>query len=463
MPGRTARRSGAAIGIALALLLLSPAAAFAIPEGSASYLGCQDRPTDAERGACYRAVALETAGHARGDPARAPSYLATALLLCNNLPPARTGDGGNASRDGCWSGVAGAMAPFLWAESADVCGAAGEGLRDGCLLAVAARAPAREWAFAASVCQRVSDPSARSRCLAAASQENGACDAALGEDCRSQAVDCPCPGDLACAPGRAGADARGCARPSCGDGSCDGPLETDALCCADCGCPRGQGCTPSGCSAAAQLPSPTPSPAPSASAAPTALPPPPPTPSPAPTALSTPAPAPLAGNPAIGERGKGCLFETDCTSRICRDGACAFLGDGEACTAPLQCESFNCRSELCCAPGRRCCSGMEDCTGESECDGSLHYCVEYAPGEKEGRETVGMAFLVLFAIASVIAVGLLRGAIMGVSKAIASGGKAERGPLTLMCERCGRRTASHGSLCTECHKNMVYVYGGKQV
>lgn len=61
------------------------------------------------------------------------------------------------------------------------------------------------------------------------------------EDCRTSAA-CPCGDGLLCAPHRPGADAAGCAEPSCGDGWCDRPLEREATCCTDCGCLGGGLC-----------------------------------------------------------------------------------------------------------------------------------------------------------------------------------------------------------------------------
>jgi hypothetical protein len=169
-------------------------------------------------------------------------------------------------------------------------------------------------------------------------------------------------------------------------------------------------------------------------------------------------------HPGAAEEGKPCLMGSECASGLCREGECAFLSDGDACTSNAQCASFNCRRSICCPFGRECCEGDGDCQGEdSECDLDAHACIVYQPGEKGVRQGMTAVGFVLLLVASAITVVAMKVALVGASRWLASAGARPDAPRVYMCERCGRRVATRGSLCVECHKGLRYVYGGGHI
>jgi hypothetical protein len=224
---------------------------------------------------------------------------------------------------------------------------------------------------------------------------DGNCTAALGEDCSNSRMDCECrPGEV-CRPGRNGTSARGCIRPVCGDGSCEGP-EDPLICCADCGCAAGEKCQNGAC-----------------------------------------CPASATCCTSDGACGGA---DRQCVGRRCVARARTDLADGTTCAGPGECASGICanvtaNASICCQRTSGCCRTTADCAAGLECSGSL--CAEPAAPSSSGLSLGGWAPTLAVAAAALAALALalrmrgrLAGALgaLGAKRAAPEPPKAEAGP-----------------------------------
>ena len=455
---------------------------------------CQMTATSTDQDICYYDSALAAARYAHEDQEQAISYLLTGLRLCNNIFRERVTSEGNYSRESCYISIAKSLAPILQEEVEVICSSLESVAKDKCYGTVAITYPKRQWSLALELCKHISSEATRKECIYVVNQENGFCDHSLGENCKVQPTDCPCTEGEICAPERNVTDEGGCASPVCGDRYCDSPFEHSETCCEDCGCPKEEICVPErnttdegGCASpvcgdrycdspfehsetccedcgcpkdsvcsAAECVNETASP----------------TPAPAPTITPSIPPEPTPEqfiHPSINQKGMPCMMNSECSSGICMDEICTFRADGEICEENVQCESFNCRNKICCSFGKECCELDVECGEDGVCDVSAHYCLIFPEGEKTLRMTMGFLGAAVFLMGSLIIavliallVGVLSETVFKSTPAwMARGREAQKKPPSLMCDKCGKRVASRGSLCFRCAKDLHYMYGGK--
>ncbi len=147
-----------------------------------------------------------------------------------------------------------------------------------------------------------------------------------------------------------------------------------------------------------------------------------------------------------------CTFPDQCESFQCENGACITLEDGMNCTSSQNCKSGHCSNGFCCYTGMDCCDSDYDCSEGGEC-GASNFCVYLDAGKREmkNQSTLLTAAAVLL-VSILVAVGGIKLA-YGISGSLVEkllGRFDKELGFAMMCQKCGKRPATHGGLCSFC-------------
>lgn len=152
------------------------------------------------------------------------------------------------------------------------------------------------------------------------------------------------------------------------------------------------------------------------------------------------------------ENDNPCTFADQCGSYLCENGICITLKDGLNCTSSQNCKSGHCSKGLCCYTGMDCCRSDDDCSTGGEC-GSGHFCVYLDSGKREMRkQSTLLSAMAVLIVSVLLAVGGIKLA-YGISGALVEkllGRFDKELGYAMMCQKCGKRPATHGGLCSFC-------------
>ena len=150
--------------------------------------------------------------------------------------------------------------------------------------------------------------------------------------------------------------------------------------------------------------------------------------------------------------GDPCTFPDECDSYLCEEAICIKLRDGMNCTSSQNCKSSHCSKGICCYAGMDCCSSDMDCSEGGLC-GESNFCVYLDTGSRDRQKQSTLLTAAGVLLGSILlAVGGIKLA-YGLSGAIVErllGRFDKELGFAMMCQKCGKRPATHGGLCSFC-------------